>query len=249
MAEMQDGLALEAARFAPTAEDRRRLRHLPLLSDAAEVAGAQLLAAASILSVAKDQEIVREGAKPTALLLVLGGRVSLVAKTAPDDSAVLGLLEPGSIIMPATMLQPAAYPLTAMAIEATRIASIPIGEVRSAMALDPRLATLLAQSVADTWRLAIGQLKDQRLLSAPQRFAAHLVRLAGGRRGRVAFEINEDRKTLASLLGMTPENLSRTIGQLRHIGVVLNGRHVEISDVATVAGFVHGNEATSDRRH
>lgn len=248
MAEMQDGLALESARFPPTAEDRRRLRHLPLLSDAAEGAGAQLLAAASILSVAKDQEIVREGTKPTALLLILGGRASLVAKAA-DQNAVLGLLEPGCIIMPATVLQPAAYPLTATAVEPTRIASIPIGEVRAAMAADPRLLTLLSQSIADNWQLAIGQLKDQRLLSAPQRFAAYLVRLAGGRRGQVAFDINEDRKTLASLLGMTPENLSRTIGQLRHIGVVLNGRHVEIGDVATVAGFVHGDAAATDRRH
>ena len=246
---MQDGLILEPARSPPTAEDRRRLRHLPLLSDAADDAGAQLIAAASVILVVKDHEIVRQGAKPGALLTVLSGRAALIAKAAPDQCTVLALLDPGDIVMPATVIQAMPYPLSAIATETTRIASIPIAEVRAAMSLDPGLAVMLAESAAEGWRQAIGQLKDQRLLSAPQRFAAHLVRLAGGRRGKVSFEIGEGRKTLASLLGMTPENLSRTIGQLRAIGVILNGRHVDIADVATVNAFARRQDAAAGRRN
>lgn len=265
MTEMQDSLILEPGRFAPTAEDRRRLRHLPLLGEMGDEPGAQLIAAASVVSIAKDHEILREGAKPTAMLTVLNGKVALVARSNPDSFpgsapapshcqyAVLGLLHPGDIIMPATVVEAMPYPLSAIAIEPTRVASIPIAAVRAAMEQDPGFAALLTRSAAQSWRQAIGLLTDQRLLSAPQRFAAHLTRLAGGRRGRVCFEIGEDRKTLASLLGMTPENLSRTIGQLRAIGITLNGRRVEIADVATAAAFAqsrpqghnpgHGDEA------
>jgi CRP/FNR family transcriptional activator FtrB len=257
MTEMQDSLILEPGRFAPTAEDRRRLRHLPLLGEMGDEPGARLIAAASVVSIAKDQEILREGAKPAAMLTILNGKVALVAKPAlgsssdsasespagltPSSShgqqAVLGLLNTGDIIMPATVVEAMPYPLSAIAIEPTRIASIPIAVVRAAMEQDPRFAALLMRSAAESWRQAIGLLTDQRLLSAPQRFAAHLTRLAGVRRGRVCFEIAEDRKTLASLLGMTPENLSRTIGQLRSIGITLNGRRVEIADVATAAAY------------
>lgn len=242
-------MALEATQLPPTAEDRRRLRHLPLLGDSAEEAGARLIAVTSVINVAKDHEILREGARPSALLTILSGRVALVARGTSDQNAVVSLLGPGSIVMPATALHPMPYPLSAIAIEATRIASIPICDVQAAMSCDPGLVGMLAQAAAESWRQAIGQLKDQRLLSAPQRFAAHLVRLAAGRRGRVSFEIGEDRKTLASLLGMTPENLSRTIGQLRELGVILNGRHVEIADVAAVAGFAWSEETAGARHH
>lgn len=237
MAEMQDSLVLEPGRFAPTAEDRRRLRHLPVLGDATDGSTAQLIAATSVISVAKDHEILREGAKPSALLAVLSGRVALVSNSAHSQYAILDILDPLDIIMPATVLEPMAYPLSAVAIESSRIASIPLATVRAVMERDPALVALLTQSIAESWRRKVGQLKDQRLLSAPQRFAAYLMRLAGTRHGRTSFDIGEDRKTLASLLGMTPENLSRTIGQLREIGVVLNGRHVEIADVETVVAF------------
>ena len=244
---MQDSLALQSGRLAPTAEDRRRLRHLPLLGEIGDQPGAELIAAASVASIAKDREILREGTQPTALLTVLSGKVALAAKSAPRTGyAVLGLLHPGDIIMPATVIEAMPYPLSAIAIEPTRIASIPIAAVRTAMEQDPSFAALLTRSAAESWRQAIGLLTDQRLLSAPQRFAAHLTRLAGGRRGRVCFEIGEDRKTLASLLGMTPENLSRTIGQLRSIGITFNGRHVEIADVAAAAAFAQNRPHAHD---
>jgi CRP/FNR family transcriptional activator FtrB len=277
MGDMQDGLVLEPGRFAPTAEDRRRLRHLPLLGEMGDEPGAQLIAAASVVSFAKDQEILREGAKPTAMLTVLNGKVALVAKSVPGpipgstlgspsgsasgsavepvpsssqgQYAVLGLLNPGDIVMPATVVETMPYPLSAIAIEPTRVASIPIAVVRAAMEQDPRFAAMLTRSAAESWRQAIGLLTDQRLLSAPQRFAAHLTRLAGGRRGRVCFEIGEDRKTLASLLGMTPENLSRTIGQLKAIGITLNGRRVEIADVAAAAAYAQNRAHGHVRGH
>ena len=55
--------------------------------------------------------------------------------------------------------------------------------------------------------------------------------------GAVEVELVDDRKTLASLLGMTPENLSRTIAQFRDRGVVVSGRLVSILDIAALAAF------------
>src|SRR6185369_4284520 len=115
---------------------------LPLLGEMGDGPGAQLMATASVSSIAKDQEILREGATPTAMLTVLSGKVALAARSAPQSSrpqsssgagyAVLGLLHAGDIVMPATVVETMAYPLSAIAIEPTRIASIPIEAVRAA---------------------------------------------------------------------------------------------------------------------
>ena len=41
-----------------------------------------------------------------------------------------------------------------------------------------------------------------------------------------------DKRTIAALLGMTPENLSRAFGTLRPYGVAVNGASVTLSDIA-----------------
>ena len=46
-----------------------------------------------------------------------------------------------------------------------------------------------------------------------------------------------DKRTLAALLGMTPENLSRAFATLRPYGVVVNGSSVTLSDLGGLTGL------------
>jgi CRP/FNR family transcriptional activator FtrB len=145
------------------------------------------------------------------------------------------------MIMPSAAISGTPYPLTARAVEDARVASFPLATIQEAAARDHGFAMDLARVACGEWRGMVGRLKDSRLRSAPQRFAAHLVHLAtaSGRpqTGTVEVELADDRKTLASLLGMTPENLSRTIAQFRERGVVVTGRLVSIADLALLADF------------
>ncbi len=138
--------------------------------------------------------------------------------------------------MPGAAIVASSYPLSARAIEETRIAVIPLTDLWAATERDHGFAMDLARLASGEWQGLLAMLKDYRLRSAPQRFAAYLVRLAkeAGQpeNGAVEIELADDRKTLASLLGMTPENLSRTIAQFRDRGVVVSGRLVSILDVA-----------------
>ena len=143
--------------------------------------------------------------------------------------------------MPGAAIVASPYPLSARAIEETRIAALPLTDIWSATERDHGFARDLARLAGGTWQVLLATLKDYRLRSAPQRFAAYLVRLAQefGRpaHGPVEVELTDDRKTLASLLGMTPENLSRTIAQFRERGVTVTGRHVQIHDLDALVGF------------
>jgi len=119
--------------------------------------------------------------------------------------------------------------------------SFPLATLWSAADRDHGFAADLARIACSEWRTIVDQLKDYRLRSAPQRFAAYLVRLATSNgqphSGAAEVELIDDRKTLASLLGMTPENLSRTIAQFRDRGVVVTGRTVMIADLGGLADF------------
>lgn len=226
---------------APSAEDRRRLRRLPLFANASDATIHDLLAFAPVTTIGRNQFAVREGTIPNSLLAVAGGRFALMAQVAGEQPQVIAMAGRGELIMAAAAIAASPYPLTARAAEEARIVSFPLATLWSAADRDRGFAADLARIACGEWRAIIGQLKDHRLRSAPQRFAAYLVNLAttSGQphRGPAEVELVDDRKTLASLLGMTPENLSRTIAQFRARGVTVTGRAVTIADLGSLADF------------
>jgi CRP/FNR family transcriptional activator FtrB len=226
---------------APSAEDRRRLRRLPLLAQASEATIHDLLAFAPIAVIARSQFAAREDTAPTSLLAVVGGRFILTARVAGREPQVVAMAGRGELVMACAAISGTAYPLTARAVEDARVAGFPLATIQAAAERDQGFALGLARAACSEWHGMVGRLKDHRLRSAPQRFAAHLVRLAAAsgrpQSGGAEVELVDDRKTLASLLGMTPENLSRTIAQFRNRGVTVTGRMVSIADLAHLADF------------
>jgi CRP/FNR family transcriptional activator FtrB len=226
---------------APSAEDRRRLRRLPLFANAGDTTINDLLAFAPIATIGRNQFAAREGATPSSLLAVIGGRFALMTQAAGEQPQVIAMAGSGELIMAGAAIAATPYPLTARAVEESRIASFPLATLWSAADRDHGFGADVARIACHEWRSMVGQLKDYRLRSAPQRFAAYLVRLAteAGQphQGAAEVELVDDRKTLASLLGMTPENLSRTIAQFRERGVAVAGRSVTIADLGALADF------------
>jgi CRP/FNR family transcriptional activator FtrB len=225
----------------PTAEDRRRLRRLPLFAGANDATVQDLLARTPINIVQRHQLAVREGAIPNSVMVVLHGRLALSTQMSGEQPVVIGVVGREELVMPGAAIVASPYPLSARAIEETRIAVVPLTDLWATTERDHGFAMDLARLASGEWQGLLSMLKDYRLRSAPQRFAAYLVRLAqeSGRaeNGAVEIELIDDRKTLASLLGMTPENLSRTIAQFRERGVVIAGRLVSIADIAALATF------------
>jgi len=212
----------------PTAEDRRRLRRLPLFAGANEATVQDLLARTPINVVQRHQLAVREGAIPNSVMAVLSGRLALSTQMSGEQPVVIGIVCREELVMPGAAIVASPYPLSARAIEETRIAVVPLTDLWAVTERDRGFAMDLARLASGEWQGLLAMLKDYRLRSAPQRFAAYLVRLAkeSGHAEPGALE-----------LGMTPENLSRTIAQFRERGVVVSGRLVRIADLGALAAF------------
>jgi CRP/FNR family transcriptional activator FtrB len=112
---------------------------------------------------------------------------------------------------------------------------IPAEHFRDVLARDPALNAALVKELSRHWRLLVRQIKDLKLRTAPQRLAAYLLDLAGGRDGSV--ELPEERRLLAGRLGMTPESLSRAFAQLASEGVSGRGRKVSIADAGQLRKY------------
>jgi len=214
---------------------------VPLFAGASDVLDIGCGTRTPISLVQRHQLAVREGAIPNSVLAVLSGRLALSTQMSGEQPVVIGIVGREELVMPGAAIVASPYPLSARAIEETRIAVVPLADLWAATERDRGFAMDLARLASGEWQGLLSMLKDYRLRSAPQRFAAYLVRLAkeSGRAesGPVEIELVDDRKTLASLLGMTPENLSRTIAQFRERGVTVSGRTVMIADLAALASF------------
>jgi len=84
----------------------------------------------------------------------------------------------------------------------------------------------------------VAELKNQKLRTCRERLADGLLRTNAKIGGKGQFAIPVDKRTLASRLGMTPENLSRNLRSLADRGcVVIRGRNVTLGNPAALAAI------------
>ena len=105
---------------------------------------------------------------------------------------------------------------------------IPAQNIRDAFEKDDAFARAIVIELAGYFRAVVKEFKNLRLRTAVERLANWLLKYHKdqGATGRV--DIPYDKKTLASILGMTPENLSRALKALRRYGVENEGTQIEI---------------------
>jgi CRP/FNR family transcriptional activator FtrB len=101
--------------------------------------------------------------------------------------------------------------------------------VRQAFATDDGFARAIVLEMAAGYRGLVKSLKDLKLRSGVERLAARLVQLNRDSGGTGQFTLPCEKRTLAALLGMTPENLSRAFATLRPYGVEVEGSDIRLT--------------------
>ena len=100
--------------------------------------------------------------------------------------------------------------------------------------LNPTSARTLERSQL---RDIIEDFKNHRLKTSMERLAEWMLRSDQDAGGTGHFVIPYGKRTLASLLGMAPESLSRNLASLAPLGLSVRGRHVSLNDRAALAQF------------
>jgi CRP/FNR family transcriptional activator FtrB len=121
--------------------------------------------------------------------------------------------------------------------EKSVVVLIPADAVRNVFDKDPAFARSVVVELALRYRGLVKDLKNQRLRTGLERLAnwilAHNEQL--GAPG--SFKLPIEKRALASLLGMRPENLSRSFAELADLGVAIDGPKITIRDMAALAKF------------
>jgi len=102
--------------------------------------------------------------------------------------------------------------------------------------------------LAHGYRDLVRALTDMKVRQSAERLGNHLLEKSARQGGQWEFELKGEKRLLASLLGMTPENLSRAFGTLRKHGVSLDGSRVRIEDRESLERYARPDPVPPDLR-
>jgi CRP/FNR family transcriptional activator FtrB len=214
-------------------EDLAQVRHTALFAGISDEALAALTTGAFLQVFPPHVELFREGEEADFLFVVMEGLVELFATWNEREAAITTVRPTGTFIL-AAVVRGARYLMSARTLGRCRLLMLPAANVRQALRDDAAFALAMVDELSGCYRAAVKAQKNLKLRNGVERLAAYLLQQAA-RAGADAFELPFDKRTLASLLGMTAENLSRAFATLRPYGVVVNGARISLTNPGDLA--------------
>lgn len=204
-----------------------RVRALPLFTSAAPETFDRLSQGAFLQRFPAGTTLLMEGDPVDFLYVILEGAVELHASW-NDKDTTLSILRPVSTFILAAVILDSPALMSARTLERSEILMIPGDTLRRQAAEDNALSQAVSAEMAGCYRGLVRVIKNLKLRGGVERLANYLL-TQRARQGSDRIELPHEKRVLASLIGMTPENLSRAFNTLQPYGVVVKGATVTLT--------------------
>jgi len=186
-------------------------------------------------AVAKGHPILHAGAAGDDVIVVLEGRVKLVAYGADQREVVLGMRGPGELIGEMAALGGQRRTATAIAVDDVDVGSLHAHELRAFLADHPDVALVVIRMLVRRLTEADRDRIDLATQDSVGRVAKRLLELAAGHGSAVEqgtrIELSLTQDELASWTGATRETVSRALRLMRRLGwIATNHRSITVVD-------------------
>ncbi len=232
-------------RLRPPESDFLNIRSLDLFAEIADEHFDVLMRGAYVQNFPPQIELIAEGDPSDFLHIVLSGSVDLFSSWNGRETS-MATVRPVSTFILAATIKDAPYLMSARTLEKSRIVLVPSKDVRSVFGFDTGFARAVVTELAQCYRTVVKNTKDLKLRTSLERLANYILRQQRRAGGAAAFELEFEKRRLASFLGMTPENLSRAFKGLQPYGVSVDGSQVVISNQADIERFAKPNPLIDD---
>jgi CRP/FNR family transcriptional activator FtrB len=212
------------------------IRHLDLFRGMRDENFEAVMRGAYVQSFPPLVDLIREGDSSDFLHVVMDGSVELFATWTGKDTTI-GIVRPVSTFILAATIRSAPYLMSARTLERSRIVMLPSEDVRSIFDEDGGFARAVVRELASCYRASIKHTKTLKLRTSLERLANYVLQESAARNGVDAFLLDIEKRKLASLLGMTAENMSPAIKALAPYGVHIEGNRVVIENRPDLEAF------------
>lgn len=221
------------------------IRSLELFSDMEYEHFKTLMRGSYVQNFPPQIELISEGDPSDFLHILLSGSVDLFSQWNDRESS-MACVRPVSTFILAATIKDAPYLMSARTLEKSRIVLLPSQDVRAIIDIDTKFARSIVTELAQCYRSVIKNSKDLKLRTSLERLANFILRQQKHSNDPAQFDLRMEKRRLASLLGMTPENLSRAFKALQEHGTTIRGQHVIIVDQEKLVSFAKPSPLIDD---
>lgn len=214
---------------------RDEIRNLALFAKMENENFDSLMRGAYVQTFPPRIDLITEGDQPDFLHIVVSGAVDLFSTWNGRETS-MATVRPVSTFILAASISEGPYLMSARTLEKSLIVLLPSSNVQKAFDADSAFARSIVQELSQCYRAVIKNTKDLKLRTSLERLANFLLRQSRNAQAD-QFDLTMEKRRLASLLGMTPENLSRAFKALEPYGVKVRGTYIELTDPADLERF------------
>lgn len=207
--------------------DIPKVRSLPMFANVSDGTFNRVTGTAYLQRFPANTTLLLEGDPVDFLYVLLEGQVELQG-TWKDKETTLSILRPVSTFILAAVVLDAEALMSARTLDRCEILMISGDAIRLNMGEDPQFAVAIARELSGCYRGLVRTIKNQKLRGGVERLANYLLTLRARCGGGETVHLPHEKRVLAALLGMTPENLSRAFATLGGYGVEVNGADVRL---------------------
>jgi CRP/FNR family transcriptional activator FtrB len=183
--------------------------------------------------------------RPDFLHVLIDGMVEIFSEQ-NRDTAGISLVRPVTTLILAAIVVDQPYLNSARTLSDSRVLLLPADRVRDVFGRDASFARSMVTELALAYRGAVKKLKGQMTRSGSERLANWILSETARSGHDGGLVIPFDRATLASHMGMTRENLSRSLAQLADHGLRIRGREIRVNDSRLLERFAKPHALIDD---
>ncbi len=195
--------------------------------------------------------IFSQGTESNGFYIVIVGRVKIFQTSSNGKEHIMHIAGPGDSFGQVAVFSGRAFPASAQALVDSRLLFLPKAKFVNLISKTPSLAMSMLAVLSKRLRELTIHIERLTLKEAPGRLAAYLAHLAGGKTTpKSTVTLNITKVQLSSLLGTTPETLSRILARMMDSGVIeVKNRDIRILDHTRLAKLAEEGKNVQSAPH
>jgi CRP/FNR family transcriptional activator FtrB len=225
--------------------DIKVVRDLPLFRGMQEGHFKTLTGAGYLQRFPGGVVLATEGERPDFLHVMVKGWVEFFSLSGGRETTLSFVKPAGAFILAAVVLD-RLYLKSARTLDPSVILLIPAQAVRDILDKDAGFTRAVVSELAMRYRAVVKDLKNLRLRTSLERLANWILAHGEECGSPTSFKMPVEKRVLAQMLGMRPEHLSRSFGELTKLGISVRGSVVRIDDIAALREFARPDPLIDD---
>ncbi len=191
------------------------------------------------VSVGRGDILFNRGDTALGLFLLVYGQVKLAVNSSQGTEKVIGIISPRESFGEAIIfLDQAFFPIYAQATMDSQLLMVPKHVIFSLLERDTTVSRKMLAGLSMRNRQLVQDIESVALLTCTQRLIGYLLQISSSASGTSQVTLPASKSTIASLLNLSPETLSRIMLKLQLQGLIeVHGKEITIIDTAGLREF------------